>query len=111
VEALVREAANLYTRLRERPEIAALAAVSGSEGRGPQVMYEVPFSFASGDDEGLILRGVVDCLIVPAEGPPVILEFKTGHPRPEHRRQVERYAEAIGRILAVNHVETKILYA
>jgi hypothetical protein len=54
---------------------------------------------------------VVDCLIIPGEGPPVILEFKTGGPRPEHRVQVERYAEAIGRILAVNRVETKILYA
>jgi ATP-dependent exoDNAse (exonuclease V) beta subunit len=111
VDARVREAVSLYSRLRERPEVAVLTSGSGSAGGGTQVLYEVPFSFAGSNDEGVTLRGVVDCLVVPAEGPPVILEFKTGQPRPEHRLQVERYAEAIGRILAVNHVETKILYA
>lgn len=111
VDALARDAGNLYARLRERPEVAVLTADSTLQGRGAQVFYEVPFSFATNNREGMTLRGVVDCLIVPAEGPPVILEFKTGRPQPEHRLQVERYAEAMGRILAVNHVETKILYA
>jgi ATP-dependent helicase/nuclease subunit A len=111
VEALVQAAASLYTRLRQHPEVAALTAAPEAPDPGVQVFYEVPFSLAAGDDEAGTLRGVIDCLIVPAQGPPLILEFKTGDPRPEHRLQIARYAEAIGRILAVNHVETKILYA
>ena len=65
----------------------------------------------SGDPAGEIVRGIIDCLVVPAEGPPIILEFKTGDPRPEHATQVARYATAIRSILAVDRVETKILYA
>ena len=56
-------------------------------------------------------RGVIDCFVVPEEGPPIVLEFKTGGPRPEHAVQVERYASAVREILGVNLVESKILYA
>jgi ATP-dependent helicase/nuclease subunit A len=111
VDALVGEAVSLYARFRQRPDVRALLAPGDPGSQAHQVLYEVPFSLVSIDDSGQTVRGVVDCLIIPADGPPVILEFKTGAPRPEHRVQVERYAEAIGRILAKNHVETKILYA
>jgi hypothetical protein len=111
VQALLRDAATVYATLRQRADVRSLLGLPGSEGQGAQVLYEVPFSFAPAQDPGVTLRGVVDCLVIPREGPPVILEFKTGRPRPEHQVQVERYAEAIGHILAVNHVETKILYA
>ncbi|HEX5070013.1 MAG TPA: UvrD-helicase domain-containing protein [Vicinamibacterales bacterium] len=110
VELVAREAASLYGRLRQRADVRALLGLSGPDGRKVQVLYEVPFSMADAE-AGATLRGVVDCLILPAGGPPVILEFKTGQPRPEHQAQVEQYARALGLILAVNHVETKILYA
>jgi ATP-dependent exoDNAse (exonuclease V) beta subunit len=97
-------AAGLFLSLRNRRELQdALSA-------GTPV-YEVPFSFKPAGPDGPILRGVIDCLVVPAEGPPVILEFKTGEPRPEHAVQVERYAAAIREILGVDRVDMKILYA
>jgi CRISPR/Cas system-associated exonuclease Cas4 (RecB family) len=101
---VVRAAVVLYGRLRDREDVAA-ALASG------QVWFEVPFSLASAGDPGGIVRGFIDCLVVPAAGPPVVLEFKTGDPRPEHATQVARYAAAIRSILAVDRVETKILYA
>jgi len=101
---LLRTAVDLYTRLRDRPDAQAMLA-SG------QAHYEFPFSYAPADRPGEILRGIIDCLVVPPAGPPLVLEFKTGDPRPEHAVQLARYAAAIREILAVDRVETKILYA
>ena len=75
-----------------------------------QAFYEVPYSFAPADRTELE-RGVIDCLVVPADAPPIVLEFKTGEPRPGHAAQVERYAAATRAILGVDRVETRILYA
>jgi len=58
-----------------------------------------------------MVRGVIDCLVVPTDGPPLVLEFKTGASRPEHAAQVDRYLAAVRAFLADNRVETKILYA
>jgi hypothetical protein len=101
---LTRGAADLYRRLRGRPEVRA--ALSSGEAH-----YEVPFSFAPPDRPGETIRGVIDCLVTPVQGPPLVLEFKTGDPRPEHAAQVDRYAAALCVILAVDRVEIKILYA
>jgi ATP-dependent helicase/nuclease subunit A len=102
--AVTRAAAELYVRLRRRSDVRAVLA------SGP-VWYEVPFSQRSAVEPGLVLRGVIDCLVLPAQGPPVVLEFKTGSPRPEHEAQVARYADAVREVLGVDRVETKILYA
>jgi len=104
VRAAARAAAALFDRLHSRADVRA-ALGSG------QVHYEVPFSFAPPDEPDTIVRGVIDCLIVPSSGPPVVLEFKTGVERPEHIRQVERYGAAVRAFLAVDRVEIKILYA
>jgi RecB family endonuclease NucS len=48
---------------------------------------------------------------VPKSGNPIVLEFKTGRPHPEHAVQVGRYVEAVRAIFGVNEVEKKILYA
>ena len=101
---LLGAAVELYGRLRDRSDVAA-ALASG------QAFFEVPFSLEGGGPSGDIVRGIIDCLVVPADGPPLVLEFKTGEPRPEHAAQVARYATAIRSILAVDRVETKILYA
>ena len=67
--------------------------------------------FGPGDARGDHGRDVIECLVVPAEGPPLVLEFKTGTPRPEHATQIERYLGAVRAFLAAKRVETKILYA
>ncbi len=103
-EALAGSAADLYLTLAGRPDV--LDVLSSGQAR-----YEVPFSFAPADEPGLVLRGVIDCLVVPVGGPPVVVEFKTGGRRPEHSAQVARYAQAIREILGVDRVEMKILYA
>jgi ATP-dependent exoDNAse (exonuclease V) beta subunit len=102
--AATEAAAELFGRLRTNPEVLA-ALASG------QVLYEVPFSFAPSDESGTLIRGVIDCLVVPVDGPPLVLEFKTGGARSEHPAQVERYLAAVRAFLADNRVETKILYA
>jgi hypothetical protein len=102
--AVTEAAAELFGRLRTNPEVLA-ALASG------QVLYEVPFSFAPSDESGTLIRGVIDCLVVPVDGPPLVLEFKTGGARAEHPAQVERYLAAVRAFLADNRVETKILYA
>jgi hypothetical protein len=48
---------------------------------------------------------------VPEAGSPIVLEFKTGRPKPEHAAQVEVYVEAVRAIFGVDQVEKKILYA
>jgi hypothetical protein len=102
--AVTRLAADLYIRLSQRPEVRELLS-SGT------AWYEVPYSQRSADRPDVLERGVIDCLVVPAQGAPVVLEFKTGGPRPEHEAQVARYAAAIREILGVDRVEMKILYA
>ena len=108
--AVIAAAAGLYARLRRRPDVQALLS-SGT------CHYEVPFSFAPHDRpgepnrRGEIVRGVIDCLVVPDAGPPTVVEFKTGEPRPEHEAQASRYGAAVQAVLASNHVNIKILYA
>jgi ATP-dependent exoDNAse (exonuclease V) beta subunit len=118
--AVAREAATLYVRLRSRAEVRAAL----SKG---QVCYEVPFSLVvpgpareprveptgepTVESAGSTVRGVIDCLVVPEAGSPIVLEFKTGRPKPEHAAQVEVYVEAVRAIFGVDQVEKKILYA
>jgi ATP-dependent helicase/nuclease subunit A len=102
--AVLEAAAGLFDRMRSKPEVRQ-ALTSG------RVFYEVPFSYAPASDPGTVVRGLIDCLVVPDAGPPVVLEFKTGGPRPEHAAQVALYTAAVREFLAVKHVEMKILYA
>jgi hypothetical protein len=48
---------------------------------------------------------------VPESGPPTVVEFKTGDPRPEHQAQAEWYKAAIQAAFALKSVNVKILYA
>ena len=101
---LVNEAVSLYVRLRDREDLRTALATGN-------VHFEVPFSHAVEDRPEETVRGVIDCLIIPAEGPPVVLEFKTGRPAPEHEVQVALYRDAARRLLGVSHVDARILYA
>ena len=101
-DTFVRAAASLYCALRAKPEV--LEALAGST-----CYYEVPFSCVPPDRPGMILRGAVDCLVV-RDDQAVILEFKTGAPRPEHGVQAALYAAAMRTALARNDVKYAIIY-
>ncbi|MEO8071455.1 MAG: PD-(D/E)XK nuclease family protein, partial [Acidobacteriota bacterium] len=104
VHGLAREALRIYRSLRSHPElVAALGAGT--------CLYEVPFSYEPPDRPGERVRGVVDCLVVAPDGRAVILEFKTGLPRPEHEAQAGLYAAAMSQALGQADVEVKIVYA
>jgi ATP-dependent helicase/nuclease subunit A len=85
--ALVRAAA-LHERLATRADVVALFA----EGAAA---FEVPVSLV---EDGCVLRGTVDCLIRRPDGSLIVVEVKTGAPRPAHARQLEVYLAAIQRL-------------
>ncbi|MDQ3213485.1 MAG: UvrD-helicase domain-containing protein, partial [Acidobacteriota bacterium] len=93
-EVTVQAALDAWRRMRLRHDVQMLLA-SG------QRLYEVPFSFrrrpepqppapeASLAPRPLILRGIIDCVVIRSDGSAVVLEFKTGGPRPSHQRQLD----------------------
>jgi len=95
-------AAEVYLSMRRRPDLTALLA-SGD------VHYEVPFSVRL-DGPDRIVRGQIDGVVVPPDGPIVVVEFKTGRPTPEHETQVSVYARALGAAWPGRAVETRLFY-
>jgi ATP-dependent helicase/nuclease subunit A len=85
VEAAVDRAVTLHRRLVSRPDVQALFA----DGTAA---FEVPVSLAQ---DGRVLRGTIDCLIRRPDGDLVVVEVKTGPPRPEHQRQLQAYLGAV----------------
>jgi ATP-dependent exoDNAse (exonuclease V) beta subunit len=79
-----KKAADLYTRLRQQPELQDLL----TKGR---VLREVPFALHGKER---IVYGAIDSLIL-AAGQAVVIDYKTGKSRPEHRLQMELYLEAV----------------
>ena len=94
--------------MRARPDVAAVLA-SGT------CHYEVPFSYlrtpAAPGATSEVVRGVIDCLVVPESGRPIVVEFKTGRPHPDHNVQTLSYKAAVQAIFSAEDVEIKILYA
>jgi len=97
------DVAALYVRWRRRADVQATL------GAG-ECHYEVPFSFIPPDRPGVVVRGLVDCLVVGDDGTMTVVEFKTGVPRPEHETQARLYAEALRTAFSADRVEIKILY-
>jgi ATP-dependent helicase/nuclease subunit A len=85
LDAAVARAVTLHRRLAARPDVQALFA----DGTAA---FEVPVSLVQ---DGRVLRGTIDCLIRRPDGALVVVEVKTGPPRPEHQRQLEAYLGAI----------------
>lgn len=104
MKRLSHAAAEMYMRLRKHPDVVKLL----SEGR---CHYEVPFSFHPPDRPDVVIRGRVDCLVDRPDGSLVILEFKTGQPRPEHQRQVEFYRAAVGAAVPDREIRAQLVYA
>jgi ATP-dependent helicase/nuclease subunit A len=59
--------------------------------------------------DGRIVRGTVDCLIT-ADDRVIVLEFKTGRARPEHRAQAEVYRAAAQALFPAKQVESRLVY-
>ena len=85
LDAAIARALTLHQRLVSRPDVQALFA-------GGAAAFEVPVSLVQ---DGRVLRGTIDCLIRRPDGALVVVEVKTGPPRPEHQRQLEAYLGAI----------------
>jgi ATP-dependent helicase/nuclease subunit A len=97
------EAMAMYQDLRTAPGLAELLA-SGT------CLHEVPFSYRRPDQPAEIVRGVIDCLVMTAQRI-VVVELKTGAPRPEHEVQTELYRRAIGQVSGGISVEARIYYS
>jgi ATP-dependent helicase/nuclease subunit A len=66
-------------------------------------LTEVPFSIRRA---GQVLRGRIDCVVELPDARVVVLEFKTGGPRPEYRHQLEIYEEVARHLYPGWTVET-----
>ena len=93
-------ALDAYRRLREQREVTRLI----EEG---ERAHEVPFSMA---DEGVVVRGAIDCLIRKSDGSIVVLEFKCGAPQRLHQIQLDLYVRAAGSMFPDAPVEGRLVY-
>jgi ATP-dependent exoDNAse (exonuclease V) beta subunit len=93
------KAADLYERLGRNPELERLT-------REGEVHREVPFAVVHGDR---VVRGVVDSLVL-LPGRVVVIDYKTGRSRPEHRMQMELYLEAARGLFPERNAEAVIFY-
>jgi len=100
-------AARVFAELATRPDVAALLA-SGT------CLFEVPFSWVRGGGDGAgadVVRGTIDCLVVPPEGAVTVVDFKTGAARVEDERQVAMYVAAVQALCPGREVRGAIVRA
>jgi len=90
-----------YQRVCERPDVRSLY-------ENGECFHEVPFSIRDGE---VMVRGTIDCLVRVDERVLVVLEFKTGRPRPEHEAQIALYCLAAGRIFPDYRIESRLIYS
>ena len=107
IEQIAYQSLSVYRRFCEDPDLGAL------DGR--EYLFEVPYSFCdrspmspSGSAE--ILTGTIDCLSRSRDNRVTVLEFKTGAPRPEHRRQLESYVAAARVMFPHAHINGRLVY-
>jgi ATP-dependent exoDNAse (exonuclease V) beta subunit len=101
--ALMDQAVTLFRALADRADVRDLLA-SGD------CFYEVPFSYRPPDRPGDVIRGAVDCLVRRPDGRFVVLEFKTGRPRPEHAAQAAIYIAALREALGSTAISAEMIY-
>jgi ATP-dependent helicase/nuclease subunit A len=98
---LVQSAAEACAGLARQRDLVALLA-SGV------AYHEVPFSARL---DGVVRRGVLDCLVRSADGRVTVVEFKTGRARPEHVTQLEVYRLAVALMFPGSRVEARVFYS
>ena len=94
-------ALDAYRSICGRPEIRALYSAGVR-------LHEVPFTMRL---DGVVLRGTIDCLIRTASERMMVLEFKTGRPRDDHRVQLELYRRAAERLFPALSVDAQLVYS
>jgi ATP-dependent exoDNAse (exonuclease V) beta subunit len=99
-DAAAASALATWNRLRTQPDVMALLGM-------PDRYHEVPFSLRQPTG---ILRGTIDCLIRKTDGSLVVLEFKTGKPRPAHQLQLDLYVAAAREMFPGSLVEGRLVY-
>jgi PD-(D/E)XK nuclease superfamily len=102
----IRCAAAALVRLRSHPDVKDLFDAEGTRVHWRR--HEVPFSLRATD--GTIRRGVIDCL-VKHDGGIEVVEFKTGRPHSDHRRQLDIYLEAARALFPDLPVRGRLIYA
>jgi ATP-dependent helicase/nuclease subunit A len=100
--ATLAEALALYRALESRNDVRADLASGVAH-------FEVPFALRVAHPE-IVLRGSIDCLVERPDGSVLVLEFKTGRPKPEHQRQLETYLDAARAMFPGAVVEGRVLY-
>jgi hypothetical protein len=103
-EQLADRVSAAFRALWENDEVRALYAAGTA-------LPEVPFTMRDGNR---IVRGTVDCLILrsaPGIEELTILEFKTGHPSPEHEVQAALYTRAVRAAYPSAIVNSRLFYA
>jgi ATP-dependent exoDNAse (exonuclease V) beta subunit len=99
--AFVESVAETYQQVCERGDVRAIYAQG-------ECFHEVPFSL---HEDEVVVRGTIDCLVRVDEQRLVVLEFKTGRPRPEHETQIALYCLAVRRLFPSCLVEPKLVYS
>ena len=114
-DAFAVRAASTYHALCSHPDVRSLYAA-------PDILHEVPFALRQ---EGVVVRGSIDCLVLPSPTEVTVLEFKGGsvrlglaatvarpsaRPRPEHGGQVALYASVASRLFPGARVVPKLIY-
>jgi ATP-dependent helicase/nuclease subunit A len=106
VDMTVAAALDTWRCMRSREDVVALL----SSGRR---LNEVPFSLRVPPSAAVgpfILRGTIDCLIQRDDGSVVVVEFKSGRPRPTHQQQLDLYVEAARGLFPGMAVEGRLIY-
>ena len=97
---LVDAAADVYQSICGRIDVRALYTAGVR-------LHEVPFTMRL---DGVVSRGVIDCLIRTASDRMTVLEFKTGRPRDDHRVQLDFYRRAAERLFPGLSVDAHLVY-
>jgi RecB family endonuclease NucS len=69
----------------------------------------VPFSLHQ--ENGVIVRGQIDCLAARSDGTVEVLEIKSGRRSPAHLRQLDIYLVAARGLIPDTRIEGRIIYA
>jgi ATP-dependent helicase/nuclease subunit A len=94
-----KRAAEFYQRLSQQSGLKALLS------RG-EVHHEVPFALRR---PGQVVRGAIDSLVL-IDSRVVVIDYKTGAGRPEHRLQMELYLEAAQALFPGRDLEGLVFY-
>jgi ATP-dependent exoDNAse (exonuclease V) beta subunit len=107
VNALIAHARRALRSIRRHPDVEA---VFGEAAAVRWRRHEVAFSHHR-ENENVVVRGTIDCVVQLSSGSLQVLEFKTGRPLREHAQQLDAYVAAAKALFPGASVEGKLIYA